>query len=73
MRLSHLAVLVDEHERIRHVGVSEVDERGAYPRATFGLGGVQQLVHRPRRARRVLHALQPLARVALRIWVGRAN
>ena len=44
--LLDLRVLVDEHERVRHVGVAQVDQGRANPAARgLGLHAVQQRVH----------------------------
>ena len=61
---TRLRVLVDEDERVGHVRVAHVhnsrtDPLAAHARLHFG----EQAVHRVRDFGRVLHALQPLARV----------
>ena len=68
-----LRVLVDEHKGVGHVRVSKVDQRRAHPRPPLGLGGVEELVHRARRAWRILDPLQALPSVALLVRVGRAQ
>ena len=72
--LLDLRVLVDEHERVRHVGVAQVDQGRANPAARgLGLHAVQQRVHGLGGLHRRLHALQTLASVTQLVGCVRAQ
>ena len=60
----HMGVLVDEHQRVGHVRVAQVDDGGADPRAAHApLREQQHVLHRTPHTGCLLDALQPLARV----------
>ena len=50
-----------------------MNKRRAYPTTRLRLGLVQQLVHRARGARGILHTLQPLAGVPLLVGITPAE
>lgn len=52
-----LVVLVNEHERVGHVRVPQVDHGGPHPRAQLLLGRVQNTAHSLTHTRALLHAM----------------
>mmetsp|Transcript_15325 Transcript_15325/g.34819 ORF Transcript_15325/g.34819 Transcript_15325/m.34819 type:complete len:237 (-) Transcript_15325:954-1664(-) len=59
----NLDVLVDEHESVWHVVVSQVHRAGADPATDFSLHLREDLLHGNDAARGLLHALEALTRV----------
>jgi len=60
----HLRVLVYEDESVGDVVVSQVNDGAAHPRVQLALGHREDLMHGLVYARGLLHALEPLTRVA---------